>query len=46
MTDNASEAAKMIPRVTVATGCWFDGGGLLGLAFFFADGFVGVGGAG
>ena len=41
MTDNASEAAKMIPRVTVlAGGGWFDVGGPLVPFFFFGDAFV------
>ena len=46
MTDNATEAAKMIPRVTMAAGGSFDGGGPLASSFFFGDGFVGFAGLG
>lgn len=47
MTDNASEAAKMIPRVTrAAVGGLVDGGGLLEHSFFFCDAFERVPGLG
>ena len=46
MTDNANEAAKMKPRVAVASGGQFEIGGSLGPLFFFGDAAVDVEGLG